>query len=677
MKPFLSTLLLLLTFVGNLQAQGVDVASDTSNANRPRSGRTRISVPGGRLATKGSTGNATLYATLPEVNVRLPFAVAAAEFTALGSTPPLRMQYDGSTWERQTGAITANGGTTLAGPAGFWYLRKYVGAVNAGWFGAKGDGNTNETSAINATLDWIRVQVAAGYGVFRPTMKIPAGHHRTQGLNATNLNGICIIGDGGSYLNTTLIGIGTGAIVDFTGSSQAKLFDISLISNSNETQASPIAVLLALGQVSASDGTLTGGLNCTLRNIYVQMDDMPTANGGLGSVGIMNCRSEEVAYSDGLIQCNTPVVFTNKRDVTAELGFTVASNYATVAAGFNSMTVIDMSGNMSLRVVNRRSNAIVAVNTGALVFNGYATQYNGGTGSVKTAFRLIGQAQDMSFRGVVEGFSTIARYAQLNNSLLFHMTAANQQDNTLPVFDWSDVITEKDGRITMVFPVLTDINSRTFLYQPPTNGGNTQSPSSIANGKYACSDWVNNATFISPHLLKVVGNTEFLTGQSFAVQAGSVVDLKTYNIPLGTILSNNGEFTGTIIKFRKADKATTTSGNAGLYRAKVRGTITAGDYSATGRHLITFEATVTQPQNADGSLGAQNSEVLILSNMSTNPTYVTLYNLVVQIDMANTGEGSVRVYLKSTGTATGQPVYYSGNVEVFSDFAVNRSVIYN
>jgi hypothetical protein len=60
-------------------------------------------------------------------------------------------------WRFDSGSsATANGGTILAPDAGSGrWLRQYSGAVNVLWFGAKGDGTTDDTAAIQAAVNGV------------------------------------------------------------------------------------------------------------------------------------------------------------------------------------------------------------------------------------------------------------------------------------------------------------------------------------------------------------------------------------------------------------------------------------------------------------------------------------------------------------------------------------------
>jgi len=65
---------------------------------------------------------------------------------------------------------TANGGTVFAGATGFWH-RQYNGVVNVKWFGAKGDGVTDDTVALQASLDFNQI-VTLPKGKYRITSSL-------------------------------------------------------------------------------------------------------------------------------------------------------------------------------------------------------------------------------------------------------------------------------------------------------------------------------------------------------------------------------------------------------------------------------------------------------------------------------------------------------------------------
>jgi len=89
---------------------------------------------------------------------------------------------------------TANGGTMFAGATGFW-TRQYSGAVNVKWFGAKGDGVTDDKAAIQSTINFIAI-ISGGTIIF------PFGIYNISSmLDITNSN-------------TKLVGVGSSEIHD-------------------------------------------------------------------------------------------------------------------------------------------------------------------------------------------------------------------------------------------------------------------------------------------------------------------------------------------------------------------------------------------------------------------------------------------------------------------------------
>lgn len=160
----------------------------------------------------------------------------------------------GSFYYDQTSGATENGGTVIAPDSGTGrWLRIYSGPINVRWFGAKGDGVTNDYTAIQAaltygaTLDTCEVQ-------FDPDMS-------------------CLV-NSGITINTNLVKMtGNGATLSFANLSSGNAITV-VNTNANE------AVRLGLNQAHPITGFYFAGPGSgTAKAVYIN-------DGSLGIPGI-------------------------------------------------------------------------------------------------------------------------------------------------------------------------------------------------------------------------------------------------------------------------------------------------------------------------------------------------------------------------------------------------------
>lgn len=84
--------------------------------------------------------------------------------------------FEGYQWQRKTGAYTANNGTIIGAGPGVYYERQYDNLVNVKWFGAKGDGVTDDLLAFQAAISWLKnSRSIAGIGQLAGTVFVPRG----------------------------------------------------------------------------------------------------------------------------------------------------------------------------------------------------------------------------------------------------------------------------------------------------------------------------------------------------------------------------------------------------------------------------------------------------------------------------------------------------------------------
>ena len=114
-----------------------------------------------------------------------------------------------------------NGGTIIVDAGGSRWYHVFSGQVSVRWFGATGNGVTNDTAAINAALAYV---VSLGGGV----VYLPGGTYLVNtGALAVTSNGVSFLGDG-EFVTTLITANGSGTILSFTGTSLAYLLGVGV-----------------------------------------------------------------------------------------------------------------------------------------------------------------------------------------------------------------------------------------------------------------------------------------------------------------------------------------------------------------------------------------------------------------------------------------------------------------
>jgi hypothetical protein len=114
-----------------------------------------------------------------------------------------------------------NGGTVIVDVAGNRWKRQWSGAVNVKWFGARGNGTTNDAAAIQAAIDYVETlnggQVSLGQGNFRieSTLNINAGL------------GVQLLGEGADGIHDGGTGAAAATTITWHGAASGTMLNIT------------------------------------------------------------------------------------------------------------------------------------------------------------------------------------------------------------------------------------------------------------------------------------------------------------------------------------------------------------------------------------------------------------------------------------------------------------------
>lgn len=532
-------------------------------------------------------------------------------------------------------------------------------------FGAKGDGSTDDRAAIQRAVDFVRSQSIAGgtSARYRSTIFFPAGYYYIAGaIDLTNTNGIWLMGDGGPYLNTIIIGNTGGVIFDFSGSSLAGCENFTFVT-SDRGNRSTIGVLFAL--------TNNGGLNCGIRKCYFEMLDQANANGGFGSIGLVNVRSEEFYIHECTIRANTPLIMSYTANLSSSgTNYTVTSPFQALASGSGSMGVTDITGT-SLQGYEKRQPAMVLLGVNSLNFHGYLGRLSAANGNNETAILCVNYTTNLRISATIESYSRALQVIAAGfegNEL--NIVSANVAVPSTELVNLTGCIV-KGMKLRITLPVTTERTNRYVVYHAPSTDPNQQAAGSIINSEISCYDIPDNQFIISPNLLRMSANLLLNTLRAFEKKGGRLRQLTNQNIGAG----NNGSVSAaTAIQFTQADNTASSNGRGGYYRIWLDGVIRAGGYGSGGSAVLTFQAQLVINQNNVGTMDAPSATTIILDKSVTNPSYIDIAGVLVNVSFSGR-VGTVTVTPRVMGTGTGEPVSYSGMGEIQSDFLVNDPIL--
>ena len=530
-------------------------------------------------------------------------------------------------------------------------------------FGAVGDGNTDDTAAIQRAINFAKTQASPGGATYRPTIYFPAGYYLiTSPINATEVSGIWLTGDGGKWLNTCIIGNTGGIMFDFSGSDQAGCENFYFLSTSTSPNRSTIGVQFAL--------TSNGGLNCGIRNCSFLMFDFPTANNGLGTIGILNVRSEEFYVHECFIRANTPVILSNAVSLSAaNINYTASSAYQAIASGVGSMGVSNIVG-VSLQSYEKRQPALILNGTNSLNFQGYISRGSQASGSNETAILCSQYTTNLRIHATIESFS---RALQLVNATLegtlINLAVANSTAPTTEIINMTGCYV-KGFKLQLSLPNATERTNRYIIYSAPNGYGNQLAVGYMRNSEIACYDLPSNQYIISADILKKSYNVSFQTEVPFEKKGGRIKLLNNTVVSAGTL----GAVTAaTVFRFRQANQLPFTNINGGYYRIWLDGVVRGGSYGSGFSCTLTFQAQIVVNQLYNGVFDDPSITIITLDKSATNPAYIDIVGVIVDVSFAN-GVGIVNVTPRVMGNGTGEPINYDGQAEIQSDFLVNDPI---
>jgi hypothetical protein len=168
------------------------------------------------------------------------------------------------------GVVPDNNGTVIAPTSGVgrWH-RSWFGQVNVRWFGATGDGVTDDTDAIQACIDMAEALYASNQ--LPVTVYIPSGKYYVTQTITVNSNGISVVGDGmrsSVFVRDTDHGTTLHVTASYGGGNNIKGLGFLSDPNVTVTTGSHLIVQQVAGSVISDLWIQDGFIGLTIQGIY-------------------------------------------------------------------------------------------------------------------------------------------------------------------------------------------------------------------------------------------------------------------------------------------------------------------------------------------------------------------------------------------------------------------------
>lgn len=468
------------------------------------------------------------------------------------------------------------------------------------WWGATGDGTTDDIKPINAALAAVRKAGQYGTKLEGGIVFFPPGIYRvTQPLNCTssqyNLKG------SGSFQTVIRGETGAGkAIIELVGSTFSTLQDLMLDTARSAdpevptTNLSTVGILMARVKDLSNQAAQSGNFNFI--DIIVSLHSDSAANGGKGTVAYYDYGAEVCDVHGAYLRADTAVVYTSNNLYNLDSVHRPRANSDGMWNSDTSMTVCTVSGASSLISYAGpalKINAAACIHVDAFLGCQAATPY-------PYAVEVLSQLTDFQLAGSAEGFSVMIRNRSFISGLRLTLYG--------PVF----------SKTTYLNPGATNPTTTPVVLLDPVDSSH---PVTISNSYF---DFVPTPDTISVDYYLIDQAVDPTTGSTAAACAlyGSQLNLRRGDVRIRNLWANSVIQGNLMITERNLSTVTLTaptqSGNVivALDKTSVSGVVMDGGKLGVGN-----SATGT-------TLGSVVKKIEVFNASGTSLGFVPVYNTI-------------------------------------------------